>query len=311
MTTITEADVEQATLDWLANIGWQVAHGPDIAPETPGTERNDYGQVVLERRIRDALAKLNPSLPSSALEDAVRKLTHPEGATLEVHNRSFHRMLVDGVTVEYRTNDGAIRGEQALIIDFDNPDNNDWLAVNQFTVTENRNTRRPDIVLFLNGLPLGVIELKNPADEDATIWTAWQQLQTYRAELPALFSMNGALIVSDGLNARIGALGAGREWFKPWRTISGETLADSNLTELQVMLEGVCQPERFLSLLRDFTVFEDDGNGKLVKKMAGYHQFHAVRVAVGETLRAAELQSEGRSVADPAGQNESGRQRGG
>ena len=132
-------------------------------------------------------------------------MTSPEGATLEARNRSFHRMLVDGVTVEYRTSDGAIRGEQALFIDFDTPDNNDWLAVNQFTVTENSSTRRPDIVLFLNGLPLGVIELKNPADEDATIWTAWQQLQTYRAELPSLFSMNEALMVSDGLNARIGA----------------------------------------------------------------------------------------------------------
>ena len=159
--------------------------------------------------------------------------------------------------------------------------------------------------------PLGVIELKNPADEDATIWTAWQQLQTYRAELPSLFSMNEALMVSDGLNTRIGALGAGREWFKPWRTITGENLAEPNMTELQVMLEGVCQPEQFLSLLRDFIVFEYDGSGKLVKKMAGYHQFHAVLVAVGETLRAAELQSEGRSVADPAGRYESGRQRGG
>ena len=185
-------------------------------------------------------------------------------------------------TWKYRDNDGSIRGDQARIIDFDNPGNNDWLAVNQFTVTENRNTRRPDVILFLNGLPLGVIELKNPADEDATIWTAWQQLQTYQAELPTLFSMNGVLMVSDGLNARIGALGAGREWFKPWRTISGETLVAPDLTELQVMLEGVCQPDRFLALIRDFIVFEDDGSGKLVKKMAGYHQFHAVRTAVGE-----------------------------
>ena len=311
MTTLTEADVEQAALAWLRDLGWQVTHGPDIAPDTPGSERNDYGQVVLERRLRDVLSNLNPNIPVAALDDALYELTHPEGATLEARNRSFHRMLVNGVTVEYRTNDGAIRGEQAQIIDFDDPDNNDRLAVNQFTVAENRNTRRPDVVLFLNGLPLGVIELKNPADEDATIWTAWQQLQTYRAELPTLFSMNEALMVSDGLNARIGALGAGREWFKPWRIITGETLAEPGMTELQVMLEGVCQPERFLSLLRDFTVFEDDGSGKLVKKMAGYHQFHAVRVAVGETLRAAELQSEGRNVADPAGRYESGRQRGG
>ena len=193
-------------------------------------------------------------------------------------------MLVDGVTVEYRTDNGTVRGAQARVIDFDTPANNDWLAVNQFTVVENKHERRPDVVLFVNGLPLGVIELKNPADEDATIWTAWQQLQTYKAELPMLFSMNAALLVSDGVEARIGTLTAGREWFKPWRTTSGETLADPHLPELQVMLEGVCLPGRFLSLVRDFIVFEDDGSGALVKKMAGYHQFHAVRVAVTETL---------------------------
>ncbi len=311
MTTLTEADVEAAALDWLAILGWQVAHGPDIAPDTTGAERNNYGRVELEGRLRDALASLNPSLPAAAVDDAFRILTNPEGATPEARNRSFHRMLVNGVNVEYRTGDSAIRGEQAQVVDFDNPDNNDWLAVNQFTVAENRNTRRPDIILFLNGLPLGVIELKNPADKGSTIWTAWQQLQTYQAELPALFSMNEALMVSDGLNARIGALGAGREWFKPWRTITGESLAEPGMTELQVMLEGVCQPERFLALLRDFIVFEDDGSGKLVKKMAGYHQFHAVWVAVDETLRAAELQSEDRGVADPGSRYESGRQRGG
>ncbi len=296
MTTLTEADVEQIALDWLRELGWQVAHGPDIAPDTPNAERDDYGQVVLERRLRDALAALNPGLPASALEDALRKLTRPEGATLEARNRAFHRMLVDGVAVEHRESEGRIRGAQAQVIDFDNPSSNDWLAINQFTVTENvpaggagRNTRRPDVVLFVNGLPLGVIELKNPTDEDATIETAWRQLQTYKAELPTLFAMNEALVVSDGTEACIGALTAGREWFKPWRTITDETLAGSRATELQVMLEGVFQPERFLSLIRDFIVFEDDGSGALVKKMAGYHQFHAVRVAVGETLRAARL----------------------
>ena len=193
------------------------------------------------------------------------------------------------MTVEHRDSEGRIRGAQVQVIDFDHPANNDWLAVNQFTVSENRNTRRPDVVLFVNGLPLGVIELKNPADEDATIWTAWQQLQTYKSELPTLFSMNEALMVSDGTEARIGTLMAGREWFKPWRTVTGETLADPNMTELQVMLEGVFEPGRFLALVRDFTVFEDDGSGALVKKMAGYHQFHAVKVVVDETLRAAKL----------------------
>ena len=272
-------------------------------------ERGDYGQVVLERRLRDALAELNPDLPVDALDDALRRLTRPQGSTLEARNRAFHRMLVDGVTVEHRTPGGAVRGAQARIIDFDSPARNDWLAVNQLTVTENRNTRRPDVVLFVNGLPLGVIELKNPADEDATIWTAWQQLQTYRAELPTLFSMNEALMVSDGAQARVGALTAGREWFKPWRTIGGETLADPHMPELQVMLEGVCAPAQFVALVRDFIVFDDDGSGALVKKMAGYHQFHAVRVAVRETLRAAELQQ--KAAEGFTGRYEAGRKPGG
>ena len=312
MTTLTESDVELAALNWLEGLGWQAAHGPDIGPDGPDAERSDYGQVVLQRRLRDALADLNPGLPAEALDDVLRRLTRPEGSTLEARNRSFHRMLVDGVTVEHRAEDGSIRGAQVRILDFDNPANNGFLAVNQFTVAENRNTRRPDIVLFVNGLPLGVIELKNPADEDATIWTAWQQLQTYTAELPTLFSLNEALMVSDGFQARIGALNAGREWFKPWRTIAGETLADPHMTELQVMLEGVCDPARFLALVRDFIVFDDDGSGKLVKKMAGYHQFHAVRVAVDETLRAAELQREtaGR-VAEVGWRYEAGRKPGG
>ena len=327
---LTESAVEQAALDWLSGVGWQiVAHGPDlsaclraarrqacdaqagIAPDTPGAERTDYGEVVLERRLRDALDRLNPDLPAAALDDAFRKLTRPEGPTLETRNRVFHRMVVDGVTVEHRVAHGRVRGTQARVIDFDDPAGNDWLSVNQFTVCENRNTRRPDVVLFVNGLPLAVIELKNPADEEATIWTAWHQLQTYQAELPSLFGMNAALIVSDGVEARIGTLTAGREWFKPWRTISGETLADPDMPQLQVMLEGACEPERFLSLIRDFIVFEDDGGGALVKKMAGYHQFHAVGTAVSETLRAAELQRAATGLAEETDRYESGRKAGG
>ena len=311
MTTLTEADVEQAALEWLRDLGWQLAHGPNIAPETPAAERDDYGQVVLERRLREALADLNPGLPIDALDDAYRKLTRSEGSTAEARNREFHRMLVNGVEIEYREAGGEVRGDLVRVIDFDEPAGNDWLAVNQFRVTENRSTRRPDVVLFVNGLPLGVIELKNPADEDATIWTAWQQLQTYKSELPSLFSMSEALVVSDGSEARLGTLTSGREWFKPWRTVSGETLANSHLTELQVMLEGAFEPRRFLALVRDFIVFEDDGSGALVKKMAGYHQLHAVRVAVDETLRAAKLQRAELRTAEEGGRYESGRKPGG
>ena len=311
MTTFTESIVEEAALEWLTGLGWQTAHGPDIAPDTPKAERNSYDEVVLERRLRDALAEMNSDLPATALDDASRKLTRPEGPTLEARNRAFHRMLINGVTVEHRTADGHIRGAQARVIDFDNPASNDWLAVNQFTVTENKHHRRPDVILFVNGLPLCIIELKNPADEDATIWTAWQQLQTYKAELHNLFAMNEMLMVSDGTQARLGTLTAGKEWFKPWRTITGETLADPNVTELQVMLEGVCDPSRFLSLVQDFIVIEGDGSGALVKKMAGYHQFHAVQVALDETLRAAELQKTAAQVVEERGRYEDGRRPGG
>ena len=290
MTPFTESQLEDATLAWLAAIGWNIAHGPDIAPETPVAERSDYGDVVLEGRLRDALLRLNPALPAEATEDAFRKLTRPEGAKLEARNRALHRMLVNGATVEYRDSGGAIRGAQAQALDFEEIENNDWLAVNQFTVVENRRERRPDVVLFVNGLPLGALELKNPADENATIWSAWSQFQTYKAEISSLFAYNAVLMISDGVEARVGALTAGREWFKAWRTISGEALADAHMPQLQVMLEGVCERRRFLSLVRDYIVFEDEGGGALAKKMAGYHQFHAVEAAVEETLRAAALQ---------------------
>ena len=313
----TESTVEDAALAWFESLGYTVKAGPDIAPDMPAAERRDYGEVVLAQRLRDALARLNPDLPAEALEDAFRKLTQPEGADLMQRNRALHRLLADGVTVEYRTREGEVRGAQARVLDFDDPAGNDWLAVNQFSVTDlpagqagNKHSRRPDIVLFVNGLPLAVLELKNAADEDATIWTAFQQLQTYQAEIPSLFAPNGVLVVSDGVEARVGALGAGREWFKPWRTIAGEALADPHIPELQVVSEGVFAPRRFLDLVRDFIVFEDDGSGRLVKKMAGYHQFHAVQVAVGETLRAAELARADR-VAEPTGGYQAGRKPGG
>ncbi|HOC43811.1 MAG TPA: type I restriction endonuclease subunit R [Thermoanaerobaculales bacterium] len=289
--SFTESVVEEAALAWLEAAGWRVEYGPRIAPGELFAERPDYGQVVLKQRLRDALARLNPELPAEALDDAFRKLNRPEGPTLEARNRALNRLLVDGVTVEYRAPDGNIRGAQARVIDFDEVGNNDLLAVNQFTVVENKHNRRPDIVLFVNGLPLGVVELKNAADEDATIWTAFNQLQTYKAEIPSLFAFNELLIVSDGIQARVGTLTAGREWFKPWRTITGESLADKHLPELQVLVEGLFEPRRFLDMVRDFVVFEDTGDGRVVKKMAGYHQFHAVQMAVEETLRAAKLRT--------------------
>src|SRR5882672_5481953 len=207
--TFSESVVEQAALAWLESTGWSVRNGADIAPGEPTAERDDYGQVVLAQRLRDALARLNPALPAEALDDAFRKLTRPEGADLMMRNRALHRLLVDGVTVEYRDGEGSIRGAQARGIDFDDVAGNDWLAVNQLSIVENKHSRRLDVVLCVNGLPLGVLELKNAADENATIWSAFQQLQTYKAEVPTLFAFNALLVVSDGIEARIGTLTAG------------------------------------------------------------------------------------------------------
>ena len=209
-------------------------------------------------------------------------------------NRLIHRMLVDGVTIEYRRPDRSIAGAQARVLDFDDPANNDFVAVNQFTIADGQHTRRPDILIFVNGLPLGVIELKNAATENADIWSAFRQLQTYQAQIPALFATNAVLVASDGTQARVGSLGAGKEWFKPWRTIDGSD--PPGLSELQVVLEGVFDKRRLLDLVRYFIAFEDFGPGKLQKKMAGYHQFHAVNVALEETLRAVVLDEPGHDI---------------
>ena len=309
--TFTESEVEEAALEWLADVGWKVAHGPNIGPDAVDCERTDYSEVVLEQRLRGALDRLNPELPAEALEYAYQKLIRPEGVALEGRNRAFHRVLVDGLTVEYRRSSGPVRGAQVAVLDYETPENNDWLAVNQVTVVEGEHERRPDVVLFVNGIPLGLIELKNPADEKATVWAAWRQMQTYRAELSNLFAFNAVLMASDGVEARIGTLTAGQEWFKPWRTIGGEGLASPQLPQLQVMLQGVCERERFLALIRDFIAFEDDGSGKLAKKVAGYHQFHAVRTAVEETLRAAGLWRGAAGDAEPSGVRENRGQTGG
>jgi type I restriction enzyme, R subunit len=251
----------------------------------------------LQNRLHRALTRLNPGLPAAAVADAYRKLLRVEAPDLLARNRALHRMLVDGVTVEYPRADRSIAGAQARVIDFEQPDQNNWLAVNQFTIIEGQETRRADIVIFVNGLALGVVELENPAEENATVWDAVQQLENYQNFVPALFTGNAALIASDGIQARIGVLGAGKEWFKPWRTICGQEDAAPGLSELQVVLAGVFERRRFLDLVRHFIVFEDPGGGALTKKIAGYHQFHAVNAAVEETLRAANIAPEAEEAA--------------
>ncbi|MCG2738634.1 MAG: type I restriction endonuclease subunit R [Syntrophaceae bacterium] len=286
MTPINESVVEQAALAWLESLGYTILYGPEIAPGEASAERDHYGQVMLERRLWQALQRLNPQVPADALDEAFRKLTRPDSPSLVANNHLAHKYLVEGVPVEYQRADGSMTGDLVRILDYDDPDGNEFLAVNQFTVVEDQHERRPDVVLFVNGLPLAVIELKNAAAESATVWTAFNQLQTYKQQIPSLFVFNEALVVSDGVQARIGTLTANLEWFLPWRTIEGEELADTRLPQLQVMLAGVFEKRRFLHLIKYFIVFEDEGGGVLAKKMAGYHQYHAVNVALAETLRA-------------------------
>ena len=290
MPVIVEDHIEQAALEWLRQSGWITMPGPNLAPGSPTPERSAYSEVTLASRFRDAMSRLNPGPHRTALADAVRKLVQPAGSTLDDRNRSFHKMLVDGVPIEYRAVNGRIRGANVRVLDFNEPSNNDWLAVNQFTVVEGKRTRRLDLVLFVNGLPLGVVELKDPSNRNATIHAAWHQLQTYKAELPTLFAMNELMGVSDGVEARFGTLTGGWEWFKPWRAIEGDTRAEASASQLRVAIEGLLAPQRLLAMIRDFIVFEDDGRSELAKKMAGYHQYHAVQVAVDQTLRATQMQ---------------------
>lgn len=293
----SESAVEQAALAWLEGLGYEILFGPYISADEPGAERSDktYRDVFLERRLRQALVQLNPTLPQEALDDAFRKLTHIDGPSLITRNRLFQRMLVDGVNVEYTRPDGTIGGAQAQILDFARPDKNDWLAVNQFTVAEGQHTRRPDVIVFINGLPIAVVELKNPADENATIWTAFKQLQTYKDEIPSLFVYNAVMVISDGMEARVGSLSADTERFMPWRTTEGEELAPASLPQLQVLIQGLFEKRRILDFVRFFIVFEDYGGGSLVKKIAGYHQFHAVNKALLTTIQATRESGDGRA----------------
>ena len=294
MVALSESIVEETVIDWLREMEYSAYGGPDMVPG-PNSLRDSYSEATFPSVLRGAICSLNPELPGDSVDEACRKLVRPEGATLEARNRNFHRMLTDGVTVEYRNESGVVRGAQAQVIDFDNPDRNIWTAVNQFTITEGEHERRPDLVVFVNGLPLAIIELKNPVDEDATVFSAWKQLQTYQSELPTLFSMNELLVVSDGIEARVGTLTSGWEWFRSWRMDYGGELAVEPRLSLRTLICEVFKKENFLSILQDFILFEDDGSGILTKKMAGYHQFYAVGEAVFETLRAAELRQEHRT----------------
>jgi type I restriction enzyme R subunit len=278
---MNESDLEQLCLTWFRDSGWDVLYGPDIAPDGETPERSDYREVILQDRLTAALSRLNPQLPESAIEEAATCLSRPKQASLILNNRDFHAALVKGIPVEIEEG-GERRGDRARIVDFENPANNEFLAVNQFTVQGSRQPRRPDVVCFLNGLPIAVIELKNPADEGVGVEDAFNQLQTYKAELPSLFVYNEALVISDGINARVGSLTADFDRFMPWRVIRNEDDRPLLEFELEKAVRGFFSPELLMDFLRSFIFFEE-AEGAVVKKIAAYHQFHAVR----ETLRVA------------------------
>jgi type I restriction enzyme R subunit len=314
--SLNESIIEEVTLQWFGELGYALGHGPHIAPGEPSAERDSFGDVLLVGPLRGAIRRLNPAMPEEAREDAVRKVLLVVTPSLTQTNRAFHKMLRDGVPVEYSRSDGSIAGDHARLVNFEDVHANDWLAVNQFTVIEGQHNRRPDIVVFVNGLPLGLIELKNAADEDATIWSAYAQLQTYKAQIPSLLHYNSLLVVSDGLQARMGSLTANQEWFKVWRTIDGETDAPKPALELEVLVRGVFERQRFLDLLQHFIVFEEDpDSGALHKIIAGYHQFHAVNAAVEETLRASltshDFAGKSATLSESAGTYWAGRMHGG
>ncbi|MCZ2903249.1 type I restriction endonuclease subunit R [Burkholderia thailandensis] len=285
MAFLSEAAVEQALLDQLRALDYSIEREEDIGPDGHRPERESHDEVVLKKRFEDAVARLNPDLPLEARQDAIRKVMQSELPSLLEENRRIHKLMTEGVDVEYYADDGTLTAGKVALINFEQPEQNDWLAVNQFVVIAGQYNRRPDVVVFVNGLPLGVIELKAPGSGNATLVGAFNQLQTYKKQIPELFHTNALLVTSDGIVARVGSLSADLERFMPWRTTDGKDVAPKGAPELSTLIAGVFEHGRLLDLLCHFTVFGETGSG-LAKIIAGYHQFHAVRHAVNSTVAA-------------------------
>lgn len=281
---MNETQLENLCLDWFAENGWEVVHGVDIAPDSSNPLRKDYKQILIETDLQTAFERLNPHLPVSCFEQVLQKLSKPESLDLITNNRAFHHMLLEGVPVSYKKEDDWVN-DHAFLVDFNHVQQNRFVAINQFTIQGTKQPRRPDIICFINGIPFAVLELKSPTDENADIWDAFNQLQTYKEEISDLFVFNEALVVSDGITARMGSLTASQERFLPWRTIKNEDDKPQLEWELETVIRGFFDRELFLDYIRFFVLFETDGE-KSIKKIAGYHQFHAVREAVQATIAA-------------------------
>jgi len=291
---ITENTIEEFAINLLEHLGYEYIYAPNIAPDTDQAERASYEDVLLVERLQNAIRRINPNIPYDSQEEALKEIQRINSPELLNNNESFHRMLTEGVKVSYQK-DGNQRGDLVWLIDFKNPENNEFVVANQFTVIEDGNTKRPDVILFVNGIPLVVIELKNPEDENATIKSAYKQLQTYKTIIPSLFTYNGFMVISDGLEAKSGSLSAGLTRFMSWKSADGKEEASHLVSELETLINGMLNKETLLDLIRHFVVFEkskkeDSKTGittiSTVKKLAAYHQFYAVNRAVESTLRA-------------------------
>jgi type I restriction enzyme, R subunit len=300
MTKLTESDIENLAIEVFQNQGYTWKWGPDIAPDGQAAERAAWDEVLLLHRLEDAVRRINPKVSDEALSDAIKQVKRINNPVLLTNNETFHKMLTESVKVSYRK-DGEQRGEQVWLIDFKNITNNDFLVVNQFTVIENHNIKRPDLILFVNGIPLVVMELKNATDENATLHSAFKQLETYKATIPGLFTYNGLLVISDGLEAKTGSLSAGFSRFMAWKSADGKAEASPFISQLEIMLRGMLNKAALLDLVRHFIVFEKTRKEDLetglitietVKKLAGYHQYYAVNKAVESTLKATSSQGD-------------------
>lgn len=302
MNALNESTVEDAVLEYLAELGYQTAWGPNLAPGEAGEERASFDQVILHNRLRSAVERLNPGVPPSLVDGAIKRLGRAESQNAVAENFRVHKLITEGVPVEHRGPDGAVRTTRIWLIDFDDPTNNDWVAINQFTIMENGKNRRPDVVVFVNGLPLGLLELKNPTDEHATLKGAWNQLQTYRHDIPSLFVPNALAVISDGTSAAMGSFTGGFEHFAPWKTVDGREVV-THLPAIEVLVRGIFDQRRFLDILRNFVVFSeetvtDKNTGQkikaLIKRVTKYHQYWAVNAAVESTIKASSVDGDRR-----------------
>ena len=280
-----ESHLEEATLEWFEELNYEIIFGPDIGPEGEYPEREDYGDVVLVERLKEALTRINPKFLDDVVENALRQIMVPQSPSFIMNNKVFQKMITDGIDVSVKQLDGSYRTEKVHAFDFENPLNNEFMVANQFTIVEHGTEKRPDVVVFVNGIPLVVIELKSASDENVDITDAYNQLQTYKMTIPSLFTYNSFMVISDGINARAGTLTSNEDRFMAWRTIDGETIASISIPQLQILIKGMFRRDCFLDIIKHFVLFQSDGT-ETIKILAGYHQYHAVNKAVESSMRA-------------------------